>query len=426
MARVVTARAGGAPAPAPPGRFRLPARASGLLAPDERAAAFGFVRALLEPPTAPYAEDAQVDVVRAFVAARAGFSLEEDAHANLVVTWRGARAAGARARPVLAYSAHLDHPGFLYAGTAKGRHRAVFHGGVPERYFAGAPVRFFDVDTRAPLATATVARVERVPLAGDSGGDELVATLRGFRGTARAGMFGAWDLAPGELRGRRLHARVCDDLLGAAAILCTLDRLARARHPAPAIGVFTRAEETGFVGCQGLLRDATLGADVALVGLECSPRRATAKVGQGPVIRVGDRQSVFDPAITHHLQEAAETLRARHPAFRVQRALMDGGSCESTAYNLWGVRAGALCLALGNYHNCGPDGRIAPEFVDWDDFEGLVVLMTEAATSWSEGTGAQAKMRARLDRVWQREYNRLASSARRIRAGSRPRNASRE
>lgn len=412
-------------APAPASRFRLPARASGLLDEADRAFALDVVRALIDPPTAPYAEDAQVAYVRRFAAERPGFELAEDAHANLVVTWRGADAGRARRGPrvagdipVLAFSAHLDHPGFHYAGRRGRAHRATFHGGVPERFFPGAPVRFFAPGTTDALATAVVERVARE-------GDELVATLRRFRGAAREGMFGVFDLASACFRGRRLHARVCDDLLGAAAILCALDRLARDSHPRPVVGIFTRAEETGFVGCQGLLRAGAgarngalaplVAGGLAVVGLECSPRRPTARVGGGPVIRVGDRQSVFDPELTHHLQEAAASLAAREPAFRFQRALMDGGSCESTAYNLWGVRAGALCLALGNYHNCGPKGAIAPEYVDWDDLEGLVRLLCEAASTWREGDPG-ARMRARLERIWTRERGRLSSSARRLRA----------
>jgi endoglucanase len=310
---------------------------------------------------------------------------------------------------VLAFSAHLDHPGFLYLGLERGRHRAQFHGGVPDRFFAGARVRFFDVATQAVLATARVAGIER----NERG--ELVATLSDFRGQAKRGMFGMWDLTPGVVRGTRLQARVCDDLMGAAAILSVLDLLSRARHPRHVLGIFTRAEETGFVGCQGLLRTSSLPRNVAVIGLECSPRRVTAKVGLGPVVRVGDKQSIFQPWITHHLQECAASLRQRNERFLFQRALMDGGSCESTAYNLWDVPAGGLCLALGNYHNCGPRESIAPEFVDWDDFESLVALMREAALTWG-GEPAGAKMRARLDSVWTREYNRLASSARRIRA----------
>ena len=408
MARASTT--GSEPAPAPTSLFRLPARATGLLDRDERAFALEVVRELIDPPTAPYAEDAQIAYVRRFAAAREGFELAEDAHANLIVTWRGSRARAARDdAPALAFSAHLDHPGFHYAGRRGRAHRATFHGGVPERFFRGAPVRFFEPGTREALASATVARVDRE-------GDELVATLSGFRGSAREGMFGVFDLASARFRGRRLHARVCDDLLGAAAILCALDRLARDSHPRTVVGIFTRAEETGFVGCQGLLRERGGPAGgLAVVGLECSPRRPTARVGGGPVIRVGDRQSVFDPALTHHLQEAAASLAAREPAFRFQRALMDGGSCESTAYNLWGVRAGALCLALGNYHNCGPRGAIAPEFVDWDDLEGLIRLLVEAASTWRRQEPG-ARMRARLERIWAAERGRLAASARRLRA----------
>ena len=205
MARASTT--GGELAPAPSSRFRLPARASGLLDAAERAFALEVVRALIDPPTAPYAEDAQVAYVRRFAATREGFELAEDAHANLIVTWRGSRARGKSAQedgPALAFSAHLDHPGFHYAGKRGRAHRATFHGGVPERFFRGAPVRFFAPGTTEALASATVARVDRE-------GDELVATLSGFRGAAREGMFGVFDLASARFRGGRLHARVCDD-----------------------------------------------------------------------------------------------------------------------------------------------------------------------------------------------------------------------
>lgn len=406
---------------APVSRFRLPSAHRGVLAGAERELALNHVYSLLAPPTAPYAEDAQLGVVRRYVADRQGFELSEDEHSNLIVTWLGARTSGEKPKrgaarggrvPVLAFSAHLDHPGFAYLGVRKGQHLAQFHGGVPDRFFAGARVRFFDGATRSTLAVARVRSVER------NAKHELIARLSEVRGRPKRGMFGMWDLTPGDVRGRRLHARVCDDLMGAAAILSVLDLLAQARYPRRVLGIFTRAEETGFIGCQGLLRSRSLPENVAVIGLECSPRRSTAKVGLGPVVRVGDKQSIFQPWITHHLQECAASLRARNEHFLFQRALMDGGSCESTAYNLWDVPAGGLCLALGNYHNCGPRDTIAPEFVDWDDFESLVALMREAAATWG-GEAAGTKMRARLNSVWSREYKRLASSARRIRAAAR-------
>ena len=59
---------------------------------------------------------------------------------------------------------------------------------------------------------------------------------------------------------------------------------------------------------------------------------------------------------------------------------MSGGTCEATAYQLYGYRSAALCVALGNYHNCGPDITIAPEFVSVEDVHGMVRLLVAAAT----------------------------------------------
>lgn len=396
-------------APAPRARFELPATHRGVLAPEERATALAHVRALLEAPTAPYAEDGPLAVVRAFAARHPELEHAEDRHANVILRWPGAKRARGTTMPELAFSAHLDHPGFLYAGKRRGVHEATFHGGVPGRYLPGARARFFALSTREAVATARVGVVRKE-------GDDYVCTLVDVEGELGPGTFGMWDLTPGAIRGTRLHARVCDDLMGAAAILSTLEWCVRTRHAAPLVGVFTRAEETGFVGCLGLLRERALGKRVAVVGLECSPRRATAKVGLGPVVRVGDKQSVFVPWITERLHAAAIELHGANNAFVFQRALMDGGSCESTAYNAYGVEAGALCLALGNYHNCGPKDRIAPEFVDWNDHEGLIALMLAVARGWN--VPFERKILVRLNRIWNGEYNRLAASARRLRAGA--------
>jgi endoglucanase len=390
-------------APAPASRFVLPRRSSGVLAQPERERALAHARALLERPTAPYFEDGPLEVVRQFVRDRPGFELEQDEHSNLLVRWKGTQPGAA----ALAFSAHLDHPAFEYLG----RRVARLHGGVPARFLPGALLRFHAPGEVEALATARIARVRR------SRGDEAPQVeLADVRGRLGEGCFGVFDLPSGVIRGGRLQARVCDDLMGAAAILATLERLADARHARPVLGIFTRAEETGFVGCLGLMRAGMLPQGTHVVGLECSPRRATARVGRGPVIRAGDKQSIFDPELTLALEEAARTLEQRVPAFRWQRALMDGGSCESTVYNHYGTRAAGVCLALGNYHNCGPRGRIAPEFVGWDDYEGLVALLSEFAAAHGGGD-PRAKIEARLQRIWEREYNLLAVSSARLRRG---------
>ena len=66
---------------------------------------------------------------------------------------------------------------------------------------------------------------------------------------------------------------------------------------------------------------------------------------------------------------------------------------------------------------CELEDRIAPEVVDWDDFGTRVERMI-AAVRTLDHNDAASKMRARLQRMWPREYKRLATSARRIRAGS--------
>ncbi len=390
--------------PVAPSRFALPRAHRGVLADEDRAALLRVVTALLSTPTAPYFEDGMLGVVRALASEIPGVALRADPHGNLIASRAGT---GAR---TLAFSAHLDHPGFhpfLRRGRAPG---ATLHGGVPVSFLPGSALRFHDARSLRSVATARIGVAAK-------GDDDLVhVDLEDVRGTITADCFGVFDLPGGVVRGSRLESRVCDDLLGAAAILMALAILAREGHARPLAGIFTRAEETGFIGCIGLLESGALGQATSVVGLECSPRRATAKVGRGPVVRVGDRLSVFDPALTHALQDAAARVKARAPEFVWQRALMDGGSCESTAYNAWGVPAGGACLALGNYHNQGPDGRIAPEFVDWNDLEGLVALLVETARGFDApaGNAESTGIRARLLRNAARESERLAVSTTRL------------
>ena len=395
--------------PIPASRFALPKRASGVLDSAQRERALAIVQALVSTPTAPYAEDGLVQLLVNMYAGREGFDVLVDEHANLVVVWTGGpakRGGPKRVHRTLAFSAHLDHPGFLVEGRRQGHWTASFHGGVPAKLLPGATVRFYKPGRSESVATATVG--DQLPTG------RMVFALSKLRGRLAKGCFGVFDQPHGVMRGSRLHARVCDDLLGVAAIVSTLEALADTNHPARVAGIFTRAEETGFVGCIGLLQAQGLLTEVDVIGLECSPKRPFAKVGSGPVVRVGDKRSVFDPYLSLELSAAAERLEARVPGFRWQRALMDGGSCESTAYNLWGVRAGAACLALGNYHNCGPAGRLEPEFVDWNDYEGLVALLQEMAVGRLTSESPTLKLQTRLQGLYDSQTPRLALSAKRI------------
>ena len=76
---------------------------------------------------------------------------------------------------------------------------------------------------------------------------------------------------------------------------------------------------------------------------------------------------------------------------------MSGGTCEATPFRLYGIRCGALCVALGNYHNCAPGQLIASEYVSVADVEGLVALCAELVTRSTSLPDPDAALRTRLE-----------------------------
>jgi endoglucanase len=210
--------------------------------------------------------------------------------------------------------------------------------------------------------------------------------------TRKFGAFRMWDLPACEVRTGRIHSRACDDLIGCACIVAMMRELERAGAECAAWGLFTRAEEVGFVGAIELAKSARLPKSVTVVSLETSSvKGGPVKFGAGPIIRVGDRTSVFDSGATALLQDVAKRAGITH-----QRALMQGGTCEATAFALYGYRTAALCVALGNYHNCGPRLRIAPEFVSVADAVGMARVCVEVAGAGA--MDAHTELRSRLEK----------------------------
>jgi len=116
-----------------------------------------------------------------------------------------------------------------------------------------------------------------------------------------------------------------------------------------------------------------------VVSLETSRELPGVKMEQGVILRVGDRTSIFDSQAMRFLAEVASGLKTKNKKFQYQRALMSGGTCEATAYQEFGFQTAAVCVALGNYHNCGERKRIAAEFVSMADALGMVELLAAGA-----------------------------------------------
>ncbi len=357
----------------------------------------------LSLPTAPFAEGAVLAYVERFCGSRRGLRLKRDQAGNLLVHLRRGRRVG---RPVC-LTAHLDHPGFV-ADRMLGakRLRAHWRGGVRPEYFKNSRVRFF-ADGRWTRAT-----VRSVRLSGEGAARRVADAVVDVHEPVPCGAPGMWDLPDGRIRGRRIVSRACDDLAGVAAMLCAIEEIHRRRVDAEAYFLFTRAEEVGFVGALAACRLKTIPRGCVVVAVETSPELPSARIGDGPIMRIGDKASVFHPAASAWCNGIAADLAKRDKSFTYQRKLMDGGTCESTAYCQFGYEATGVCLALGNYHNMDTKRRrLAAEYVDLADFASLVKWFVELARAHTPYTGGQPELVTRLRKI-DRQYRKLVNQTR--------------
>jgi len=286
--------------------------------------------------------------------------------------------------------AHMDHPGFVVH-----RHNRTeelhFAGGVEERYFAGNEVVFYHEKTANPLGRARIT--------GTSFTDDvkLVAIDRAIPADAT---FAMWAFPKARCTKRLFISRACDDLAQVSTVLALLRRLALSGARACVHALFTRAEEIGFAGALAALKSKTPLAPVATLSLETSKARGFARVGGGPVVRVGDRLSIFDSRITNWLETAFRDLQAANPGVIYQRLLMGGGTCEASVFHRAGWPTGALCVALNNYHNMGAGADLRAESISLRDCQGLydfLFFLATQARSVRAADDAVAQRFARLE-----------------------------
>jgi endoglucanase len=344
---------------------------------------------LLSIPTAPFAEHQVIAHVERFCDARNGVARSRDAAGNVLVrVRRGSR----RVKRPVCITAHLDHPGFVTDRMiGKDRVRAFWRGGVPKAYFVGSGVRF-DVD--GAWVRGTVRSIRTVRRDGRAGVETAVVDVPR---SIPSGSIGMWDLPDPRIRGSRIYARACDDLAGAAAMMCAIDALVRSRTSCDAYFLFTRAEEVGFVGAIAAAKSKTIPSKCFVAAMETSSELPDARMGDGPILRVGDKASAFTPAVTAYCHRVAGELARSDRSFRYQRKLMDGGTCESSAYCALGYEATGLCVALGNYHNVDRRrGRIGPEYIDLGDFACVVKWFVALARAPFPYTGRDDALRNRI------------------------------
>lgn len=332
-----------------------------------RATAEKWLHELTHLPTASGKEEAVVDWVQRWAARRDDLKISRDSGGNLLITQKGRK----KHAPVLAV-AHMDHPAFVLT-SVEGRDATFeFRGGVTAPYFSEARV---EVVSRSAGARGRVTRYDP---------KQQTGTIRlGTSGEAEPGDIAMWRFGSRRARKGRFLAPACDDLAGCAAALAALDR-ARGNADLRHYGVLlTRAEEVGLIGAIHAAKNQTIPAEARLLSIETSRELPDARIGEGPIIRTGDRSTVFDQELTNRISRAVEREMIVH-----QRKLMSGGGCEATAFGAYGYQATGLCLALGNWHNRGNlteveagHGEAIPmlEEISLTDFHGLVDLLLVAS-----------------------------------------------
>ena len=351
---------------------------------------FSLLKQILSQDTAPFREDRVIALISAlFDKAKVPYFI--DPVGNVVVGVSSKqdylKLIQKKSRePVRVFIAHMDHPGFHgVRWLSKNQLKIKWHGGSPVKHLNGAKVWLVSDNEKKINGTLSNTKIAKHGHSMDTAVVRVAANAFGTSRPSARDLYGAFDFkAPVWTSGKRIYTRVADDLTGVFCIASlALDLYSgknRARQT-PFIGLLTRAEEVGFVGAMGHFELAWLkkaSRKIVCVSLEASRTLPGAIIGKGPVVRLGDRRTVFDTNGSQVLSTLAQQLLpGRH-----QRRIMDGGSCEGTAATVYELPTIALSVPLGNYHNegfeggqdCKHPGGPAPEFVHLDDIEGELKL----------------------------------------------------
>ena len=341
-------------------------------------------------PAAPFFEEGPAGYIFGLLAAL-GVDPGRDAYGNIVARYRGLLADADQ--PPVAFVAHMDHPGFEIVEAGDGPVVARALGGVPA------------ASLRKPTAVLVLAPdggripAETVPVASDASGREVELRLPDGVSFDRP-VAVVFDLPDFALEGDTLRMRALDDLAGCAAILAAMERLVAEGAIADVFAVFTRAEEVGLYGARLIAEEGTLPESTLVVSVESSAVIPGVAQGDGPVIRTGDAAYTFDADAEQVLIAARERIRKRDAEFRCQRQLMSGGTCEATAFAVFGYQATGIAFPLGNYHNAttripDPDGGVGAEYIKLSDFLGGVELVYEAAKSVAARDDSPTRRRMR-------------------------------
>lgn len=364
-----------------------------------------ILKRILTIPTAPFHEHRVNAEIERF-AAEHDTPVICDGFGNRILIYKPK---GKALKGRIGFVAHTDHPGFEILTTEGKRATARWFGGVWKPYFKNAAV---EVQTAAGPVKGRVVKA----LSPDKMPTRVNTMELRLEGEAAPGDFGQWDLPYFKMEGDLITTRAADDLCSVVAMLALLVELKRRKVRHEVWLIFTRAEENGFNGCMGLIEGKTLPEDLALVSLETSKALPGAEQGGGPVIRLGDRLSIYSHELLVFMENQAQQIQKTDRRFRYARKVMDGGVCEASVFINYGYTTAGMAFPLGNYHNMGdapgPDGKpvLRAETVNIRDLMGGIELLTAMSENISQLKDTVPNVRKRLVAISQPYYTKLKES----------------
>ncbi len=393
---------------------------------DTRQKHTDWLMGVTQIPTAAGREQRVIAWIDRWIAGRDGINKRVDAHGNIELTIDKSPSTD---HPIY-FTAHLDHPAFVVEQIVSPTELILsFRGGVMSDYFPDAKIRVHNSEDGYTNATIS----EEHDPDGKEWSETETRPFKMYRATssephaASVGDIGTWELPDAEIVddefGGIIHTNACDDLAAVAAALCAFDEIRIAhdkgntKHDVRVL--FTLAEEIGFVGAIGACKDRFMPMGARIIALENSRAFPDSPIHGGPIVRVGDRISVFSPELTGAVAKVAERIAggpatpkasekmSDMPAWKWQRKLMAGGACEASVFCAYGYSSTCVCLPLGNYHNMAGlaeaqagthEGtpRVGREFVGLDDFHGMVDLLIGCGMDLPQSPG----FIERVEKLW--------------------------
>ncbi|NQW21704.1 MAG: M20/M25/M40 family metallo-hydrolase [Chloroflexi bacterium] len=327
-----------------------------------------------------YWEDGPADYL-AERAKNAGFDVSIDEWGNVLAAKTGTN----RNVPGIAFVAHTDHPGYEVVSQDGSKLTLKILGSVGiAAGRVGTPILVIGAHGERINAVVTGAK----PVDGDVpksraaagwlGTDTVFAELSEHVDLGKLPRPVVPDLPDFFVENDLIHMRAADDLAGCAAILAALESISTTPTDGNVYGLFTRAEEVGLVGARVAAENNLLPKNTIIVSVETSSVLPGAEIGEGVVIRTGDRTATFDYEAEAYLGSAAQKIKSANPYFKIQRQLMSAGGCEASAFKAFGYKVTGTAFPLGAWHNRGESG-VEAEFISKSDFVGGITLIAEAA-----------------------------------------------